>query len=164
MVAVDVASPPHAVLRLRAEHERVEDQLAVLAANASCLHKGDALEVAEMLEGLRALHDYIEEVHQPREDAALELVAARARVNPEIVGELERQHERLHEVGTRLVDQIERIATDAPVSRREVENDLEAFVVAMRAHMALEERAFFPLAERMLTAAEWMRIDATLRP
>jgi hemerythrin-like domain-containing protein len=158
-------SSTNVVQLLRREHAHVEERLRLLERNVSCVLEGDPLEVAEMLAVLRALHEYVDDVHQPREDAFLELVAAHALTPPAFVEELDRQHAHLHVVGARLVDHLERIAADVPVGRRDVEADLLSFLTAMRAHMALEETAFFPLAERVLRPSDldFARIDDEMR-
>jgi len=154
---------PDVVARLREEHRQVDEQLTVLACNAARFLAGDALEVGQMLEALRALHEYIDEVHAPREDLALDLVAVRFETRPELVEQIEAQHARIRRHGTRLLDHLERIVADEPVSRRDMEADLVAFVAEMRAHIGLEETGFFPLAERVLTAEDWAYVDAMRR-
>jgi hemerythrin-like domain-containing protein len=156
----DALTPvPAAVARLRREHERVQEQLAILATNASrLLSEEGTLEIDLVLEVLQDLLEYVDDVHRPRESAVLALIAERTGSAPAFVDDLERQHERIREHGTRLLERLGRVAADVPVARQEIEDVLVAFTTEVRAHFEVGESGFFAAAAS-LTARDWERLE-----
>lgn len=117
-------------------------------------------------EALRAMLFYIDEFseqrHHRRESELLfPKLRARAPLSRELFDRLDHDHGR----GERRIRDLERALLGFEMlgqpRRRAFEEAVERYVDFYLAHMALEERELLPLAERVLSAADWAQLDAT---
>ena len=109
---------------------------------------------------LRYIDEYPERLHHPKEDEHLfARVAARAPQARKLIDELRKEHEQ----GAGLIRELERallfFEEGWPAGGREFQQAVDAFADFHWQHMRKEELELLPIAERVLTAADWRAIE-----
>lgn len=109
---------------------------------------------------LRYIDEYPERLHHPKEDEHLfARVAARAPQARKLIDELKKEHEQ----GAGLIRELERtllfFEEGWPAGGREFQQAVDAFADFHWQHMRKEEFELLPIAERVLTAADWRAIE-----
>lgn len=109
---------------------------------------------------LRYIDEYPERLHHPKEDEHLfARVAARAPQARKLIDELKKEHEQ----GAGLIRELERkllfFEEGWPAGGREFQQAVDAFADFHWQHMHKEELELLPIAERVLTAADWRAIE-----
>lgn len=109
---------------------------------------------------LRYIDEYPERLHHPKEDEHLfARVAARAPQAKKLIDELKKEHEQ----GAGLIRELERtllfFEEGWPAGGREFQQAVDAFADFHWRHMRKEELELLPIAERVLTAADWRAIE-----
>lgn len=109
---------------------------------------------------LRYIDEYPERLHHPKEDEHLfARVAARAPQAKKLIDELKKEHEQ----GAGLIRELERkllfFEEGWPAGGREFQQAVDAFADFHWQHMRKEELELLPIAERVLTAADWRAIE-----
>jgi len=110
---------------------------------------------------LRYIDEFPERLHHPKEDAVLfARLAARSPEAAALVEDLQSEHR----AGARLIRELERqlvIFEDRwPAGAPEFLSAVGDYAAFQWAHMRKEEENLLPLAQRLLTAEDWSRIDA----
>jgi hemerythrin-like domain-containing protein len=117
---------------------------------------------------LHALIDYIvefpERLHHPKESQVLfKLLARRAPAADALVAELEREHDR----GARMIDAVtaslRRYGAGDPSELPRLARTVDAYAQFHAQHMSKEEDRLLPIAERALTAGDWVAIAEAFR-
>jgi nucleotide-binding universal stress UspA family protein/hemerythrin-like domain-containing protein len=155
------AAPARAVGIIRDEHRSLA---AVLHGWMHLIHearqRGTPPDAALMAAMIRYIRDFPLQVHHPKEDEYLfrRLRERTTTVNADLE-ELERQHERDHQLVAELAALVDRFATGA--------GDLDALQRAVSRystfiweHMGREEGVILPAAQRYLKDEDWVEIDA----
>ena len=106
------------------------------------------------------LDTFSERMHHPKEDEHLFKAMRERSVEADaIIADLEEEHahgeESLRNLAQSLIRYEEGGEQEFPAFEREVEN----FVRNYRDHMRKEEDLLFPLAQKVLTVADWSKID-----
>jgi len=109
---------------------------------------------------LRYIDEYPERLHHPKEDEHLfARVAARAPQARKLIDELKKEHEQ----GAGLIRELERallfFEEGWPAGGREFQQAVDAFADFHWQHMRKEELELLPIAERVLSAADWRAIE-----
>ena len=109
---------------------------------------------------LRYIDEYPERLHHPKEDEYLfARVAARAPQARKLIDELKKEHEQ----GAGLIRELERallfFEEGWPAGGREFQQAVDAFADFHWQHMRKEELELLPIAERVLSAADWRAIE-----
>jgi hemerythrin-like domain-containing protein len=153
----------HASLEIiRAEHNALAAMLRSL--NMMLAHARTSGRLPDF-EVLRAMLFYIDEfperLHHPKEsDLLFPLVRERAPESAEVLDRLDRDHARGEQairdlehalLGYEMMGELRRDAFLAAATR---------YVDAYLEHMKLEETQVLPLAQKVLTAVDWARLDA----
>jgi len=109
---------------------------------------------------LRYIRDFPLALHHPKEDDYLfRLLRQRApRLEAEL-DELERQHEREHE----LVDELEAMVDAETLDAAALEQSVNSYARFVWDHMGREEGVVLPAAQKHLIAEDWAVIDAAFR-
>lgn len=106
------------------------------------------------------IEQYIERVHEPKEEAFLyKVVLERSREGSEMIAEFQREHASTPQIVARLRAQLKALVGNHPAGVAEFQSALEQYVAMMRRHIMKEENDLFPLARRCLTAADWDGIN-----
>ena len=109
---------------------------------------------------LRYIDEYPERLHHPKEDEHLfARVAAHAPQARKLIDELKKEHEQ----GAGLIRELERallfFEEGWPAGGREFQQAVDAFADFHWRHMRKEELELLPIAERVLSAADWRAIE-----
>jgi hemerythrin-like domain-containing protein len=106
------------------------------------------------------LDAFSERVHHPREDQ--HLFGALRRRGPaaqQLIAELEKEHELGEARLRRLAQSLNRYETGGEKEFPAFDAAVRTFLERYEEHMRKEEERLFPLAEKLLTASDWARID-----
>jgi branched-chain amino acid transport system ATP-binding protein len=106
------------------------------------------------------IEQYIERVHQPKEEAYLyRAVLDRTSEGNEMIAEFEREHAASPEIVATLRRQVKHLVRHYPEGKGEFQEGLEKYIALLRSHIMKEENELFPLARRILTDVDWDEID-----
>ena len=158
----------HATLRIiRDEHSSLS---AVLRSIGLLLSESRRRGLAPDFQVLRAMLFYIDEfpekVHHTKETALLvPKIRARSTEAAAALDRLDGDHARSHRAVLDLEHDLLALemmseAADAPARRARFEDEMHAYIAAYLDHIRTEEAEILPLAERVLTAADWTELDA----
>jgi len=153
--------PVQAIAIIRDEHRSLA---AVLHAWQHLLKTATEQNATPDAALMRAMLHYIQSfplaLHHPKEDEYLfRLLRGRTHIMHAELDELERQHERDHQLVAELADTLERqIAGSAKLD--DIEQAVSRYATFMWEHMGREEGVILPAAQRYLTDADWAEINA----
>lgn len=99
-------------------------------------------------------------IHHPKEDLVFQHLIQRHPASAEAILDLLTEHARLGVLTRRIAAALRNVAADVELPRAWLEDLLSEYVTAMRSHMEIEEREFFPRAADHLTDLDWAQIDA----
>jgi nucleotide-binding universal stress UspA family protein/hemerythrin-like domain-containing protein len=169
------AAPARSIGIIRDEHRSLAAVMhAWMHALATATRAGRAADPAVMAAMLRYVQQFPLKLHHPKEEQYLfSRLRARSEEARAELDELERQHERDHQLVAALAAQVKQLedaadeaadeATDE-AKRAELTRVLEADVAAYARflwdHMGREEGVILPAARRHLLAEDWQAIDA----
>jgi len=150
-----------AIAILKSEHRSISavlhglKELARMAQDATVRPRFQVLRSM-----LRYIDEYPERLHHPKEDEHLfARVAARAPQARKLIDELKKEHEQ----GAGLIRELERallfFEEGWPAGGREFQQAVDAFADFHWRHMRKEELELLPIAERVLSAADWRAIE-----
>ena len=150
-----------AIAILKSEHRSIAVVLHALKELAHMAQDARARPKFQVLRSmLRYIDEYPEKLHHPKEDEYLfARLVARAPDARLLVEDLRAEHEE----GARLIRELERallfLEEGWPAGAREFQLAVEQYAEFHWKHMRKEEQELLPLAERHLTADDWMLID-----
>jgi len=158
----------HATLRvIRDEHSSLS---AVLRSIGLLLSESRRHGLGPDFRVLRAMLFYIDEfpekVHHTKETALLfPKIRARSSEAAAAIARLDADHARSHRAVLDLQHDLLALemmseAADAPARRQRFEDEMQAYIDAYLDHIRREEVEILPLAERVLTVADWADLDA----
>jgi len=126
-----------------------------------------------LLPDFRVLHamlfyidEFPEKVHHTKETALLfPKIRARSSEAAAVIARLDADHALSHRAVLDLQHDLLALemmseAADAPARRERFEKEMETYIAAYLEHIRIEEVEILPLAERVLTAADWAELDA----
>ena len=152
----------HALTVIRDEHQALAAMLRSLSLLVQQSRRRDELPPFDVM---RAMLFYIDEfperLHHPKETELLfPLLRQRA---PELAPVLDRL-DRDHEIGRRAIRDLQHALLAFEVMgaerRGDFEDALDRYIDAHLVHMASEEHEVLPAAQRVLTDADWIGLDA----
>lgn len=149
-----------AVDRLVREHHNIEVLLLMLDSYFAAMEAGEDVDEALLLDVMSYMTEFVDGFHHAKEELALEAVSGRSAAIDRAREELEAQHRRIAEAGSRLRSALVRALRDEPVSRRELTAWGFGYTADMRRNMELEETVVFPALAEVLDPEAWRRIDA----
>ncbi len=152
----------NALDELRREHANIARLLHSLDWQVDQFDKGNRPDY----EVIRAAIDYFltfpERCHHPKEDLIFARLAARSPAAAGTVGDLPAAHLELAARARELAAGLGAVLDEAEVPRAAFVRWARAFIDRQWEHLRMEEATFFPMAEKILTAADWREIDAQL--
>jgi hemerythrin-like domain-containing protein len=137
------------------EHVYFQRLLALLAGEVDKFALGDTPNYPLMLDVIFYLREYSDAVHHPREDAVFARLMELCPDRQLPLARLRQEHRILAHHGETLRELLEQAAADAVVRRGEVEVAAATYLVYYGNHIANEEEAVLPLAQKTLTPADW---------
>ncbi|WP_422365854.1 hemerythrin domain-containing protein [Pelagibius sp.] len=149
---------------LRSDHSRLTKLLDALERQLARFEEGEAVDF-EILDGiLYYCLSYPDLHHHPLEDLMFDRLRAR---DPEALGglkDLREEHNELASVTRRFAAAIRTVEQDIAVEREAVKKVAQDFLNAYRHHIMMEEKHFFPAAQRCLKREDWDAIANQLKP
>jgi hemerythrin-like domain-containing protein len=106
--------------------------------------------------------DYPDRCHHPKED---QIVSKLNEAHPEaaaVVGDLSGEHRALRHRARLFRETVAALLNDTDIPRQQVVDVGRAFIDAQWRHLRSEEVSFLPLADLLLTPAEWAEIEDRL--
>lgn len=149
---------------LRSDHSRMTKLLDALERQIGAFEEGGTLDF-EIVDGiLHYCRSYPDMHHHPREDLVFDSLKRR---NPQAaadLGDLRLEHAKLARLTAQFGESLTAVEQDVPMERHEFLEPARAFLAGYRRHIMMEEKLFFPAAERSLTPEDWRVISTQLRP
>ena len=137
------------------EHMYFHRLLELLRHEVDQLALGETPNYALMLDIIDYLRDYSDHVHHPREDAVFKRLAHYCPDRALPLARLRQEHRIIEHSGENLRVLLQEAASDAMVSRAEIEVAAASYLVYYGNHIAHEEEDVMPLARKMLGEADW---------
>ncbi len=149
---------------LRGDHSRMTKLLDALERQLANFDEGKTLDF-DIVDGIvHYCQSYPDLHHHPLED----LIFDRLKLNnPNIlegVKDLRDEHKSLAEQTRKLATALNMVEQDVPVEREEIQEVASDFLSAHRHHIMMEEKFFFPAAQRNLKPEDWAAIAGQLKP
>lgn len=113
---------------------------------------------------LHYCRSYPDRQHHPLEDLVYERLKKR---NPEAacaMGDLAREHAKLAALTADFAEQLDAVEQEVAMERHQFLDAARSFLTGYRHHIMMEEKHFFPAAERALTPDDWQTIQRSLEP
>lgn len=148
--------------RLMQDHARQTQLLDLFDSLLDRFREGAEPDYDLMNEMLEYLDSYASLVHHPTEDLIFRRILDQALDPPESVALLLRQHPGLIQICKRFRQSLNDILHEEVLLRETVEADGRELLANLRAHMLLEDREAYPLAQRILAEADWAAIAAQM--
>lgn len=163
----DPAPPARAIGIIRDEHRSMAAVMhAWMHALSTARASGSAPDATLMRAMVRYLQNFPLAVHHPKEEEHLfsRLRERSAEVGVEL-DELQRQHVRDLDLVADLAQRVEALAAAEPgepaaAAAAGLDKAVQAYAAFLWEHMGREEAVILPAAQRHLTAADWVHIDA----
>jgi hemerythrin-like domain-containing protein len=147
---------------LREDHRNMHRLLDVLDSQIEVFRRGEEPDYELLTQTIDYCLNYPDHIHHPMEDEVYRHLSAKDPALKKQMGDLEAAHDDLSALTRRVAQALEAILKEGEVDRQAVVGVTEAFIRAYRRHIEIEERSFFPLAERALDADDWKSIEAGL--
>lgn len=147
---------------LREEHRNIARLLRELEYQIEAFAKEAPTNYDVIVGAAEYFLGYPDRCHHPKEDLILSKVAEAHPKAAAEIGDLSREHMDLHQQALRFHDKARALLNDTDVPRSEIVDAGRAFIDVQRRHMTREEQTFLPLADRLLTPADWADIEGRL--
>lgn len=145
---------------LRSDHSRLTKLLDALERQIDAFAEGGTLDF-EIVNGvLHYCRIYPDLHHHPREDMVFDRLKARDPQTAESMGDLRAEHRKLAELTAAFGEALAAVEQDTPMERHEFTGPAEAFLKGYRHHIMMEEKHFFPAAQRILTPEDWRQLSS----
>jgi hemerythrin-like domain-containing protein len=130
----------------------IEQMKALLKRSKS--EPSSATERQALFSLLGALHSDAETRHHHNEELIRQLLlTTRAPIHPRVL-DIERDHRGFDRIAKQL-----RALEDSSLTPAEIATFIEDYIHKYYDHLDSEENIFFPLAEKLLTASQWLEIE-----
>jgi hemerythrin-like domain-containing protein len=146
---------------LRQEHRNIEKLLLVLEQELSIFDRGERPDYEVIWAVIAYFQVYPDAHHHPQEDIIFEKLKARDPGAAANIGDLAAEHRMGAERLRRVAQAVESVLMDREVPRHIVDDIIRDFIVHARRHIAMEERDFFPAADKALQAEDWAEIASS---
>jgi hemerythrin-like domain-containing protein len=153
---------PTVLENLREEHRNMALLLDALEHQIDVFAQGDAPDY-DVICGISVYFlDYPDKCHHPKENAIYTQVIQCHSNERYLFKDLLIDHKFIHDSAVRFNDTVRALLNDTDIARSTVVDAAQGFIAVERRHMKQEEEYFFPLVERVLTPAEWSRVEGEL--
>jgi len=149
---------------LRSDHSRMTKLLDALERQIGRFEEGGVIDF-EIADGiLHYCRSYPDRHHHPLEDQVYARLKRRNAEAASAMGDLAREHAKLAALTADFAEQLDAVEQDVAMERHEFLDPARAFLTGYRHHIMMEEKQFFPAAERSLTPEDWQAIRRALPP
>ncbi len=144
---------------LNQDHRNLERLLIALERQVVHLERGEEADLDIINAIVEYCLTYPDLCHHPKEDLVLRQLQIRKPEVAETVGNLEAEHRKLAETTRHFAAAVHQVIRGGQPASGGFGESARAFLDGYRYHMEMEDTAFFPLAERHLTAEDWDVVD-----
>ncbi|MFQ5973777.1 MAG: hemerythrin domain-containing protein [Alphaproteobacteria bacterium] len=145
---------------LRQDHSNMARLLDLLDRQLEAFDAGKPVDY-EIVEGVvDYYHSYPDLCHHPLEDLVLGRLRRRDGTAARDFDKLEGDHAELASLTDKFAALVHQVVSEAQVPRNWFGRVAHEFVETNRRHMAMEDKYFFPVAEKVLTDEDWDELDA----
>ena len=142
------------------EHVNFARLLVLLETELDLFHNAGEPDYQMMLDVMFYMTHFPDVHHHPKEDLAFARIREREAAARPVVDELMAQHAMLRRDGMDLVRGLDAIVNGTIASRERIEATGRIYIKRFYGHMRTEEAEILPLADRILSADDWLVIDA----
>ena len=147
---------------LRSDHSRITKLLDALERQIDAFGEGGTLDF-EIVDGiLHYCRTYPDLHHHPREDMVFDRLKQRDPEAASAMGDLRQEHAKLAGLTEQFAKSLVAVEQDIPMERHDLTDAAKAFLKGYRLHIMMEEKHFFPAAQRSLTPEDWRQLSAEL--
>jgi hemerythrin-like domain-containing protein len=144
---------------LHEEHRNVERLLRALESQIETFGDGGAPDYDIIVGVADYFLGYPDRCHHPKED----LIAAKLKqAHPEAIAalpDLSGEHRALHQAAQAFRETVSALLNETDIPRASIVDAGRAFIDSQRRHLQMEESHFLPVADRLLTPADWADLD-----
>jgi hemerythrin-like domain-containing protein len=149
---------------LRGDHSRLTKLLDALERQIGVFEEGGLLDF-EIVDGiLHYCRSYPDRHHHPCEDLVFDSLGRRNPQAAAAVGDLRGEHAKIAVLTAAFAESLDAVEQEVPMQRQAFLEAAKAFLAGYRHHIMMEEKLFFPAAERHLTAEDWRNVARRLEP
>jgi len=147
---------------LREEHLNIARLLAALEHQVEVFASAQSPDYDVIVGVAEYFLDYPDRFHHPKEDIVFAHLQAKRPEAAAAIGDLLAEHRALHARARRFRQTVGELLNGTDMPRAEIVDAGRTFIAAERGHMRKEEEHFLPLAETLLTLADWLEIEGKL--
>jgi hemerythrin-like domain-containing protein len=144
------------------DHRNAERLLGALEHQVEAFAEGRTPDYDVIVGAAEYFIGYPNLCHHPMEDAIAARLLATRPDEAAAIADLAGEHELTHDRARRFRRTMRELLGDTDIARETVVEAARRFMTYERRHMQAEEQFFFPLAEQLLTPADWAAIEAEL--
>lgn len=148
--------------QLRTDHSHVARLLSLLDRQLDLVRAGANADFEVMAGAMRYMTGYADRYHHPRENLVFARLRERDPALAEVLGDLEREHEKLAITGEKFRSVLEGVVDGALAEREAFEAEGREYVQRLRSHMQREDAEVFPRADNALSDADWRQVDEAM--
>ncbi len=142
------------------EHDHIRRTLNLLEMQFLDLCRGRTPDLSMMRSIVVYIQEYPEQAHRPLEDMIFSILLEREE-KVMLLQELMTEHTDLELVTRKLRDSLESYIKGA-FSKEMLKHQLSTFLIKQRQHLYIEEIEIYPLAQRILTKADWKKVQSSV--
>ncbi|MDX2507155.1 MAG: hypothetical protein QNL62_22135 [Gammaproteobacteria bacterium] len=146
--------------KLLIEHDHIRKTLNLLEMLFLDLCRGGTPDLSMMRSIVVYVQEYPEQSHHPLEDMIYSILLEREE-KVGLLHDLLTDHTELELMTRKLRESVE-LYIKGGFSKEMLKHQLSIFLIKQRQHLYIEEIEIYPLAQRILTKADWRKIQSTV--
>lgn len=148
--------------QLRQDHVNFSRLLDLLYSQLDLIHEGQTADFELMQDMMGYMTHYPDRFHHPLEDLVFAKLREHSAVADSALQILEKEHKGLADKGEQFLNSLKSVVDGALTRRDTLEAQGRDYVAFLRFHMDREEGEVFPLAEKLLSQADWTHIGSEM--
>jgi hemerythrin-like domain-containing protein len=147
---------------LHEEHRNIARLLDALEHQIDVFERADRPDY-DVICGVSAYFlEFPDRCHHPKEDVVFRRLAAQHPHEASGLHDLLKEHAIVHDQAAAFADTVRDLLSDTDIPRDAVVAAARGFIDTQRRHLRAEEAHFFPVAERVLSGADWAEVEREL--
>lgn len=147
---------------LHTDHANIRKILTVLSTELENFSNNQQTDFYLMLDVIDYLENYPDLIHHPKEDIIFAALSNKTGEPYADIDTLSMQHQSLPAMTQSIRHVIENILDNAYLSREDVTQQIQDFIVKQHQHIKTEETTIFPLISETLDDEDWEKIESSL--
>lgn len=146
------------------DHQRIEQVLRLIESEITRFDDDDnEVDLNAVAAALAYIKEYPDTIHHPVEERMFDALANKVSADTRTaLTTLRAQHADITASTLKLAQAVDRVLQDIVTPVEIIYQHLRAYVDLQREHMQLEQTAVFPVAARVLEAADWCLLEQRL--